>query len=353
MRIATLDAWPVVVPLTRPYTVAYETTDSVEIMVARIVSEDGASGLGAASPSPSVTGETFDATRGALAAAAAAVRGADLRWRGRLLRDLGEELVATPAACAALDMAVHDLWARSLGRPLVDLLGRVHDALPTSITIGIKGVADTLAEAEEYRGRGFRVLKVKLGLDPEEDLERLRRLRERWPDAVLRTDMNQGYGLGEVRRYLEAAERLDIEFTEQPVPPAALRDLLALPEEARRRFAADESVQSPADALHVAPPPQPCGIVNVKLMKCGGIRNALAIAGIAEAAGLDLMWGCMDESVISIAAALHTAFACPRTRWLDLDGSFDLARDVARGGFTVEEGVMRTTDAPGLGVCLL
>ena len=85
-------------------------------------------------------------------------------------------------------------------------------------------------------------------------------------------------------------------------------------------------------------------------MKCGGIAPALGIARVADRAGIGLMWGCMDESVIGIAAALHAAFACPATRWLDLDGSFDLSRDVARGGFVLRDGVLRPLDRPGLGV---
>ena len=87
-------------------------------------------------------------------------------------------------------------------------------------------------------------------------------------------------------------------------------------------------------------------------MKCGGIRPALRIAAIADAARIELMWGCMDESVVAIAAALHAALACPATRYLDLDGSFDLAEDLGRGGFTVSDGEMTVTSAPGLGVRL-
>lgn len=106
------------------------------------------------------------------------------------------------------------------------------------------------------------------------------------------------------------------------------------------------------DALALSAPPRACGIFNVKLMKCGGIRPALRIAAIAETARIALMWGCMDESAISIAAALHAAFASPATRYLDLDGSLDLARDVVTGGFHLKDGMMNTMEAPGLGVTL-
>src|SRR5260370_32246155 len=126
-----------------------------------------------------------------------------------------------------------------------------------------------------------------------------------------------------------------------------------LPEAWKERIAADESLLDDRDALALAALPRACGIFNIKLMKCGGIRPALRMAAIAQASGIHLMWGCMDESRISIAAALHAAFASPATRYLDLDGSLDLARDVAQGGFVIERGRMRTTDAPGLGVTAL
>ena len=125
-----------------------------------------------------------------------------------------------------------------------------------------------------------------------------------------------------------------------------------LPPDVTRSMAADESLHAEEDALALAQTPTPFGIYNIKLMKCGGVTSALGIAGIAEAAGIRLMWGCMDESVISIAAALHTAYACPVTRYLDLDGSFDLAADLASGGFVLRDGYLHVLDEPGLGVRL-
>lgn len=349
MRIAAVEVRALATPLTRPYTIAFETTEAVEMVLVRVVAEDGSVGLGTGTPAEAVTGESFAACRAALADHDWLVGGELESWP-RLLAELARRWPAAPAARAAVDIALHDLWARRLGRPLVDLLGRCHDALPTSVTIGIQDVAHTLAEAEEHVGRGFRVLKIKLGHSLEEDLERLRRLRERFPQVALRTDANQGYSLAQLGRYLPAVEPLGVEFTEQPVPPASLPALAHLPAEQRARLAADESLHDERDALRLAAAPVPCGIFNVKLMKCGGIRPALGIARIAEAARLELMWGCMDESVVGIAAALHAAFASPATRHLDLDGSLDLARDPARGGFVLQAGVLRTVEAPGLGV---
>jgi L-alanine-DL-glutamate epimerase-like enolase superfamily enzyme len=354
MKIAAAETRVEHLPLSRPYTIAFRHIAEVQNVIVVLRDEAGNLGLGAASPEPHVTGETPERCKAVLAPGALDfLVGAEVGSLPALAVELERRMPDAPAARAAVDIALHDLLARGLGASLGDLFGRAHDALPTSITIGIKPVAEALAEADEYLGRGFRVLKVKLGRSYEEDVERLARLRERvGRDVVIRADANQGYTLEQTRQFFADTAALAIEFMEQPVRAAAIDELRVLPEGQRRRIAADESLLSPADALRLAAPPAPAGIFNIKLMKCGGLRPARAIAGTAEAAGLHLMWGCMDESCISITAALHAALASPATRYLDLDGSFDLARDVAEGGFTVEGGVMRPTGGAGLGVRL-
>lgn len=342
-------------PLTRPYTIAFRTISDVEMGLVEVETQTGLIGMGCASPEPHVTGETREAC-------AAALRENNLEWlEGRdvrtlpaLCRELAKRMENTPAARAAVDMALHDLLAQHLDVPLVEMLGRAHKALPTSITIGIKPLQATLDEANEYLGRGFRVLKVKLGHSLEQDLERLARLRERiGSKAAIRVDPNQGYSAEEVEIFVQKTAALEIEFLEQPMPADRVDALRRLPEPVRRRVAADETLLNEADAVSLIAPPPACGIFNIKLMKCGGIDPARRIADIAKIAGVELMWGCMDESIISITAALHVALASPATRYLDLDGSLDLSRDVVSGGFVLEDGIMRTTSAPGLGLTRL
>jgi L-alanine-DL-glutamate epimerase-like enolase superfamily enzyme len=353
MRIVAVDARFERFALVRPYAISFRPLmDEVENAIVEIRTETGRVGLGAGSPEHFVTGETRERCAQALSPARLEwLIGKDVRELPALCRELERRLPHAPAARAAIDIALHDLLAQSLGVPLVDMLGRAHRALPTSITIGLKPLEETLAEADEYRARGFRILKVKLGASLEADLERIARVRERvGPAMPIRVDPNQGYTVEEVLKFCAATAHLGLEFLEQPTSakdPTALR---SLPEPIRARVAADEILLDERDALSLVAPPAACGIFNIKLMKCGGVRAALRIATIAECAGTELMWGCMDESVISIAAALHAAFSSPATRYLDLDGSLDLARDVAAGGFVIDEGVMRTTDAPGLGV---
>ena len=126
-----------------------------------------------------------------------------------------------------------------------------------------------------------------------------------------------------------------------------------LPIEIRTVCAADESLHNPEDAKRLAVEPKKYGIYNIKLMKCGGINPSLKIASTAYSSGIDLMWGCMDESIISISAALHAAMACKATKYIDLDGSFDLAKDLVSGGFKVVDGKMSLNDYPGIGFKML
>ncbi len=338
--------------LSRPYAIAFRSVDDVEMGLVEVETETGLVGRGCASPEPHVTGETREACADALAEDRIAwLEGRDLRTLPALCRGLARGMEKTPAARAALDMALFDLMAQHLGVPLVEMLGRAHDALPTSITIGIKPVEATLEEADEYLSRGFRVLKVKLGHSLEEDLERLHKLRRRiGAEAKIRVDPNQGYSPRELTTFVQQTAELEIEFIEQPMPADRMDALREMPRSTRRRIAADEMLLSEGDALGLVAPPPACGIFNIKLMKCGGVASALRIADIANVAGVELMWGCMDESIISISAALHAALASPATRYLDLDGSLDLSRDVVSGGFSLKDGVMRTLDAPGLGL---
>jgi L-alanine-DL-glutamate epimerase-like enolase superfamily enzyme len=277
--------------------------------------------------------------------------GTDIRHLRKVLRNVENTMPTQPAARAAIDIALHDLWARHLNLSLVDLLGRCHRSLPTSITIGIKSVRESLEEADEYKGRGFKILKIKIGQSVEQDVACLSQIRQQvGREMVLRVDANQGYTLEEYKSFIDQTASLNLEFVEQPLPANNLVGMCRLPEAVRKTTAADESLLDARDAIECLQRPRPFGIFNIKLMKCGGIAPGLQIAKIADLAGIDLMWGCMDESRIGIAAALHAALASPNTRYLDLDGSLDLARDLVEGGFELINGELSVIDQPGLGV---
>lgn len=351
MKLTALEVQQVSVPLTRPYAVASHATDAAAMVLLRVETTAGAVGLGAATPEPEVNGDTAALALAALQTQAlrAACLGREFSSPPDLLPQL--QAIASPGARAALDMALFDVWAQAAGRPLCDLLGRAHAALPTSVTIGIRDVAATLQEAQEYLDRGFGVLKVKIGQDLDLDVERLVRLREQVGAGVMiRVDGNVGYTPGQLLRLLQQTRDLDLEFIEQPLPTDQIDAQRVLPPAMAAQLMADESLHDADDAARLCAAPRPFGLFNIKLMKCGGIAPARDIARIADGAGIGLMWGCMDESRIGIAAALHAALSCAATRYLDLDGHLDLSRDFADGGFLLQAGVLRPLDRPGLGL---
>lgn len=350
MKIKNIKTWSVDLGNTKPYTIAFKTVDEVKNAFVEITLENGTTGIGSGNPSEYVTGESFEQCEKALHENNLDfLVGRDIRELNQLLYEVLVRFPKNPAARAALDIALHDVFTKHLDIPLVKFLGQKITSMPTSNTIGIKNVEDTLKEAQEYGDRGFTVLKVKLGKDLEEDVERLVKLREKFGKRfTIRIDANQGYTVEQTIAFAKRTAQLDVELIEQPLP--AKQDLRALPEAIRKKVAADEALLSPADGLSLSTAPVAAGIFNIKLMKCGGVREALRIADIAALQNIELFWGCNDESIVSITAALHAAFSCAHTKYIDLDGSLDLARDVVKGGFILKDGVMHCSDKPGLGV---
>ena len=352
MKIKSIKTWSADLGNTKPYTIAFKTIDEVSNAFIEIELENGTTGMGAGCPSEYVTNESFEQCTTALQEKNIQfLVGRDIRELNQLTFEIWQKFPINPAARAALDIALYDAFTKLLGVPLVKYLGQKIHSLPTSNTIGIKNVEETLKEAQEYGERGFKVLKVKLGIDLTEDIERIVKLREKFGKKfVIRIDANQGYDVAKTIEFYNKTKHLEVELIEQPLPAKAVNEMRKLPDEIRKILAADESLLTPKSALELVKPPLATGIFNIKLMKCGGISQGLKIADIGLHEGVDLFWGCNDESIVSITAALHVAFACSNTKYIDLDGSLDLARDVVTGGFILKDGVMYCSDKPGLGV---
>lgn len=351
-RIKNIEVWSADLGNTKPYTIAFKTVDQVRNAFVEITLDNGVTGIGSGNPSEYVVGENLSQCLDALKENHLEfLIGRDIREMNQLLFEVLERFPKNPSARAALDIALHDCFTKFLGIPLVKFLGQKILSMPTSNTIGIKNVEETLKEAGEYIINGFKILKIKLGKDLEEDIERLARLRERFGNkVVIRIDANQGYTPKQTEQFFKRTKQFDIELIEQPLPARSVKEMKALPEEIREKIAADESLITPKDALELIQPPRASKIFNIKLMKCGGVSQGIRIANIAREENVDLFWGCNDESIVSITAALHAAFSCQNTKYIDLDGSLDLGRDEVSGGFILKDGIMYCSDKPGLGV---
>lgn len=351
MKIKSITPYLKKLALTKPYTIAYSTFYDVELVFLEIELENGIVGLGSASPAEEVIGENSQQTLQNLKTEFVQnLIGRDIRHFRQIIFETHQQFPLLAGTQAAIDLALHDAFGKFLDMPIIDFYGQKIKYLPTSVTIGIMGVNETLEEAKNYAQLGFKALKVKTGIDVDEDIERIIRLHEIYQNNLkIRVDANQGYTLERLKKFLTETAKTNLELIEQPLKVGQESELFALSSAECKLLTADESLKNAKSALAFSAIHQPFGIFNIKLMKCGGILGALEIANIAQQANIDLFWGCNDESIASITAALHVAYSCKNTRYLDLDGSFDLAEDLVTGGFTLENGCLKINHKAGFG----
>jgi L-alanine-DL-glutamate epimerase-like enolase superfamily enzyme len=328
-------------PIDGAFTIARGSKTESKTVVVRI--ENGAqTGTGAAAPD-SRYGETIGTVTAVLPDLLAAVESIDDPLSlDRIDRRLRGVVHGNPAARAAVSIACHDLAARRLGVPLCRQLGLAPaDAPPTSYTIPIGDPETMRRRAAAAVDDGYPILKVKLGTD--RDRELVEAVRAVAPETTIRVDANEAWTPHEAVEMSAWLADHGVEFVEQPVSADDPEGLRYVHEHGTLPVAADESCRVLADVPTVA---DRADIVNLKLMKCGGIREAIRMVHAARAHGLEVMLGCMVESTASIAASIHLA---PLADHADLDGSLLLAEN-AYNGPTYEGGRVTMPDRPGTGV---
>ena len=350
MKITRLEVWPVAMRLREPYTIAYETVSEAVNVFIRLHTDGTHVGLGCAAPDEEVTGETPQGTLDVLdGPIREAVIGRDPGRIVHVLERLRPLLATHPSAVAAVDMALHDHLGRLTGQPVHRLLGGYRTHIRTSDTIGILPTDETVRRAREFYAQGFRALKIKGGRDVDADIERVVRVREAVGRGVeLRFDANQGYDVQDAIRFVEASQSARIRILEQPTPRGEPDLLGRVTRAVAIPVMADESLMGLRDTFRLARRDR-MDMVNVKLMKVGGIAEALQVNAVARAARLEVMVGCMDESALAIAAGLHFALARPNVEFADLDGHFDLIGDPYEDLVILRQGALYPRALPGLG----
>lgn len=320
-----------------PFGIARGTVQAYRRVWVRLTDDDGVEGWGEADPSY-YYGETADTVVAALATLGTALPADPFDLEAAEAR-LAKTLKYNPAARSALSAALHDLVGKRLGMPLWKLWGLDPAAAPPSdFTIGL----DTLdvIRRKVREAAAYPILKIKVGTP--DDRAVLQAVREE-TDKKIRVDANAGWTLKEALQRLPLLEEMGVELIEQPLAPDDIEGLRVLHSVSRLPIIADESCRTAADI------PRLVGAVdgiNIKLAKCGSLREALRMIAVARAHQMSVMIGCMMESSLGITAAAHLT---PLLDYVDLDGAALLKHDPFQGA-SIEGGKVTLPTLPGLGV---
>ena len=340
-------------PLRVPFKTALRSVDRVEDILVELHTDTGAVGYGEAPPTGPITGDTAGGIIGAVRELIApALIGQEVDAFEAVAARVQKAGVHNTSAKAAVDMALWDLYGQLHGIPVHKLLGGARRQLVTDITISVNPPEQMAADARDAVARGYDSLKVKVGADPALDTARLAAVRAAVGDGVcIRIDANQAWSPRQAVRILNEMQDkgLALELVEQPVPADDLEGLAYVTRHSWVPVMADESVFSPADALRIMQH-RAADFINIKLMKCGGLTNALRIAAAAEVYGVECMIGCMLEAKVAVNAAVELACARSIITRVDLDGPVLCSVDPVVGGAQFDEKVITVSDAPGMGI---
>ncbi len=353
MKITQVRLGKISVPLRVPFKTALRSVSSVEDVVVEIHTDTGHVGYGEAPPTGVITGDTTGAIIGAIQDhIAPTIVGRDVEDLEDILIAMNHCILHNTSAKAAVDMALYDLYGQLHQIPVYKLLGGNRTQIETDITISVNSPDEMARDTQNAVDRGYNVLKCKVGKEPEKDLARLLAVRKvAGPTRKIRIDANQGWTPKQAVRLLNQMQEnnLDIEFCEQPVPAWDLDGLKYVTDHSPIPILADESVFSDKDALQIMQM-RAADYVNIKLMKCGGIYNALHIASAAESYGVECMIGCMLEAKISVNAAVQLACAKQIITKVDLDGPVLCSEDPIIGGAVFCESQISVSNTPGMGI---
>ena len=354
MKITDIELGMLRVPLKTPFKTALRTVDTVEDIVVLVRTDTGHTGHGEAPATAVITGDTHGSIVEAIDRfIKPRLIGQEIANLNRICALVQGSMERNTSAKAAVEIAVYDLWGQLYDAPLYKMLGGGDPVITTDITISVdyidKMVADSISAVE----RGFDSLKIKVGKDIGLDIERVKAIHAAVEGrALLRLDANQGWTPKQAVYAMSTLEDAGVllELLEQPVKAADIEGLKYVTERVHTPVMADESVFGPAQVFDLIER-RAADIINIKLMKTGGLSNAIRIADIASIYGVQCMIGCMIESAISVAAAVHLAVAKSDViTKVDLDGPSLGQFNPVEGGVVFDESEITVTDAPGLGI---
>jgi o-succinylbenzoate synthase len=353
MKIQSIQIGKVSIPLKKPFKTALRTVHSAEDIIVKVIVDSGEVGFGNAPPTAVITGDSQDSIIAAIRdTLAPKLVGMEVDNLEGIMAALDSGMLHNSSAKAALDIAVYDLFGKRYGLPLYKLFGGYCRSMETDLTISLNEPDEMVRDSLEAVAEGYTALKLKVGNDPALDIRRVQAIRDAVGPAVkIRLDANQGWNAKEAVRTIRRfeADGLDIELIEQPVKAHDFDGLKYVTDHVETDIMADESAFGPYEVFRLLSM-RACDLINIKLMKAGGLHNAVKIAHFAETMGVQCMMGCMLESKVGITAAASLAAGKRIVSRADLDAAVLLAEDPVVGGVSFDKNQLILSDAPGLGI---
>jgi len=332
IRITAMFIEPITIKLDEPFHISLGVMTQIDNALVTIVLENGIEGYGEAAPIIQINGENQATILGTLNSCKEFIVGQDINNYRSIAYTLKSAFWAQSAARCAIEMALLDAYTKGLDIPFYRFLGGTENRIETDYTISIVPAEEAKKQAINLAAEGFRVIKTKVGVNLMEDLDRVLAIKDGAPDCGILIDANQGYSPKTALRFINEVLKHDIHpvLFEQPVLKTDLAGMKIVRDNTEVMIGADESVFTAADAIEVVR--AGCAdVINIKLMK-SCIIESLDIAAIARSANLNLMIGCMVETNLGLACAIHFAAGVGGFDFIDLDPSFDAARCPVKGG---------------------
>ena len=352
MKITDIKYEKLSVKLPKPFVVAIGTIEYAETIIVKVFTDEGIVGFGESSPFVPVTNETLESVPIFLDIFKKALVGQNPFEIEKIHKIMNTITPGNTSAKAGIDIALYDIMGKKLEMPVYRLLGGYRSSFNVDVTVGIDKPEIMAQEALRYVKSGYKILKIKAGLDPVADVEAIRQIRQAVGESIrLRVDANQGWSVNTAIKVMRAFEEFGVDAVEQPLKYWDIDGLAYVRAASNICLMADESLHSPEDAMKLAKI-RAVDIFNIKLMKAGGLYPALRINAIGEASGIPCMLGCMLETRLSNAAAAALVASQKNIIEADIDSFRHFDDTVVSGGFTVENGVMTMLEKPGLGIDL-
>lgn len=353
MKIVKVEAFPVSLPLKKPFKITLGTMTHSPHAVVRITTDEGWVGYGEASTWHVVYGyDQHELVWAVNRYLGPAVIGMDVANVEPILARMDSVLPKNLMAKAGVEIACQDARAKALGVSLSRVLGgTLRNPVEVIEAVDIVPLQEASKMAARYVEEGFRCIKIKVGLNPTEDVERVRVVRETvGPKVQLRVDGNQGYDRASAMKACLAMEPFELQWIEQPLPDWDLEGMATLAEALTTPVAVDESIYTLHDVYRVVKA-RAADVINIKVSKCGGIAPSLKIAHAAQAMGVPCFLGGCIETGVGTAAALHFGACAPNLfSGVELVGSGAFTDDLVKEPLLSSRGVIPLPEKPGIGV---